>query len=61
MIRLNIIAEGKTEEVFAKRILTEHLAYAGVYVSVRRVQTGRKSGRIYRGGMTKKVFFAGAY
>ena len=52
MIRLNMIVEGKTEELFVKRMLTEHLACTGVYVSVRRVQTGRKAGRIYRGGMT---------
>ncbi|HXG64431.1 MAG TPA: DUF4276 family protein [Blastocatellia bacterium] len=52
--RLNILVEGQTEETFVRDVLSEHLANHQVYVSVRRVETGRdrKRSRIYRGGMT---------
>ena len=53
MVRLNIIVEGHTEETFVRDILSPHLAMHGVYVGgVRRVETGRKRGKIYRGGVT---------
>ena len=53
MVRLNIIVEGHTEETFVRDMLSPHLAMHGVYVGgVRRVETGRKRGKIYRGGIT---------
>jgi len=52
MARLNMIVEGQTEETFVRDLLREELAHRGVYVSVRRVETGRKHGRVHRGGMT---------
>jgi CRISPR/Cas system-associated protein Csm6 len=52
MIRINIVVEGHSEEEFVCRILGEYLAQAGIYVCARRVKTGRKSGRDYRGGVT---------
>lgn len=51
MIRLNIIVEGQTEETFVNKILGPHLGTVNVFVSARCVQTGRKRGRIFRGGM----------
>ncbi len=51
MIRLNIIVEGQTEETFVNKILRPHLSVFNVFVSARCVETGRKRGRIFRGGM----------
>lgn len=52
MKRLHITAEGQTEESFVNNILKQHLANYGVYADVRCVQTGRKKGRDFKGGMT---------
>jgi hypothetical protein len=52
MIRVNIIVEGHSEEQFVRDILSEHLAQRAIYVCARRVKTGRKSGKDYRGGVT---------
>ena len=52
MKRLHITAEGQTEESFVNKTLKQHLAQYGVYADVRCVLTGRKRGRIFRGGMT---------
>ena len=51
MIRLNMIVEGQTEETFARDVLTPHLARREVYVSARCVETGRRRGRHWRGGL----------
>lgn len=51
MIRLNIIVEGQTEETFVNKILRPHLAAFNVFVCARSVETGRKRGNIFRGGM----------
>lgn len=52
MIRLNIIVEGQTEETFVNKILGPHLGSFNVFVNARRVETGRKRGKIFRGGMS---------
>jgi len=52
MKRLHITAEGQTEESFVNDTLKPHLASYGVYADVRRVLTGKKHGKLYRGGMT---------
>lgn len=49
--RLNFIVEGQTEETFINRMITPHLADYCINVSVRCITTGRKRGRVYRGGM----------
>ena len=41
MIRLHITAEGQTEQTFAKRILTPHLARFDIVVDARCVLTGK--------------------
>ncbi|MDZ7759617.1 MAG: DUF4276 family protein [Desulfovermiculus sp.] len=51
MIRLHIVVEGQTEEAFVKRVLLEHLGALNIITDVRCVQTGRKRGRTYRGGI----------
>jgi hypothetical protein len=52
MIRINIVVEGHSEEQFVRDILGEYLAEKGIYIYARRVKTGRKSGKDYRGGVT---------
>ena len=52
VIRLNFIVEGQTEETFVNDVLIDHLSGSKVYGKVRRVETGRKGGSIFRGGMT---------
>ncbi|MEA3342306.1 MAG: DUF4276 family protein [Chloroflexota bacterium] len=52
VVRVNIIVEGQTEETFVRDLLQGHLANVGVYAVARCVVTGRKHGKIYRGGMT---------
>jgi len=49
--RLNFIVEGQTEETFVNRMIKPHLANYCINVSVRCVTTGRKRGRVFRGGM----------
>jgi hypothetical protein len=47
-----MIVEGQTEETFVRELLQEPLAYRGVYVQVRCVETRRRRSRVYRGGIT---------
>lgn len=49
--RLNIIAEGQTEETFVRDVLAPHLATCRVTAQCRRVETGRRGYRRYRGGL----------
>jgi hypothetical protein len=49
--RLNFIVEGQTEETFVNRMIRPHLATYAIHVNVRCVTTGRKRGRVFRGGM----------
>lgn len=51
MIRLNIIVEGQTEETFVNKLLGPHLGTFNVFASARCVETGRKRGKIFRGGI----------
>ena len=53
MSRLLILAEGQSEEVFARRTLAPHLTAFGVYASVTVLRTKRiMSGGAFRGGVT---------
>lgn len=49
--RLNIIAEGQTEERFVNETLTPYLGNFSIATCVRRVEFGRKRSKIYRGGL----------
>jgi hypothetical protein len=53
MPRLNMIVEGRTEELFVQEVISPALVAQEVWVSVRRVQTSvdKKLGRRYRGGL----------
>lgn len=51
MIRLHIIVEGQTEETFVNRVLASYLGNINIAVVARRVETSRRQGRIFRGGL----------
>jgi hypothetical protein len=53
MIRLHVTAEGQTEQNFANRVLTPHLANLNVFVDARCVLTSKdnRAGKEYRGGL----------
>ena len=54
MIRLNLTAEGKTEQQFAGDLLSRHLADFSVYLEKPRLASlGKKKGRVHRGGMDR--------
>lgn len=50
-LRLNITAEGPTEERFVKDILARHLDYFNISTDVRSVRTGKDRFKTYRGGL----------
>ena len=51
MINLNIIVEGQTEETFVRDVLAPYRGTRGIFAVARCVETGRKRGRIFRGGV----------
>jgi hypothetical protein len=58
MIRLNITAEGKTEQEFASMVLTPHLAARNVLLSKPRLAAlGKKAGLVHRGGVLRYLPF----
>jgi hypothetical protein len=52
MIRLNFIVEGKTEQAFIRDVITPYLSKYNIFATARCVETGRKRGKIYRGGLS---------
>jgi len=53
MIRLKIIVEGQTEDLFVKEILAEYLAIKGYSVDPIIILTSKKNGKPYRGGFRR--------
>jgi hypothetical protein len=51
VIRVNAVVEGQTEETFVQECLARHFVGFDVTLTPRRVEFGRKKGRIYRGGL----------
>ena len=51
-VRLQFIVEGQTEETFVNRTLRPHLAGLSIWAVARRVETSRKRGLTYRGGLS---------
>jgi len=53
MIRLHVIAEGQTEQLFVKNVLTPHLAAFNIYSDARSVLTSKdkRAHKEYRGGL----------
>ena len=50
MIRLHVLAEGQTEETFVNEILAPELGAHNVFADSHRITTGRRHGRLSRGG-----------
>jgi uncharacterized protein DUF4276 len=50
LIRLHLVVEEQTEEAFVNEILAPELSSAEVFVDAHSITTGRKGGRLYRGG-----------
>lgn len=49
-LRLHVVVEGQTEEGFANEILAPELGTHGIFIDAHRITTGRKHGRLHRGG-----------
>ncbi len=52
LVRLNFLVEGQTEQAFVVKVLAPVLAGADILCCAALVSTGRKHGRIFRGGVT---------
>jgi hypothetical protein len=51
LIRLHIVGEGPTEERFVKEVLGVHLGAHDIFADAHAVTTGRRYGRLFRGGL----------
>lgn len=49
-MRLHFVVEGQTEETFVRDLLSPELAPRGIFCDAHRITTGRRGGRVYRGG-----------
>lgn len=54
-IRLNITAEGQTEERFVKQTLSGYLGQFNISTDVRNVLTSKDKNKCYRGGLISYV------
>jgi hypothetical protein len=52
VVRLHAVVEGQTEETFVNQVLVPHLGANHIFVDAHRVTTGRKRGRLHRGGIS---------
>jgi len=52
MIRLHFLVEGATERTFVDELLKPELSRLNIFPDACCVQTGRKQGKIYKGGIT---------
>jgi hypothetical protein len=50
-MRLHFVVEGQTEETFVRNLLAPELGPMGIYCDAHRVTTGRRRGKVYRGGL----------
>jgi hypothetical protein len=50
-VRLHFVVEGQTEETFVRDMLAAELGANAVYCDVHRITTGRRKGKVFRGGM----------
>jgi hypothetical protein len=53
LIRLHFVVEGQTEEAFVNSVLGPELGACNVFADARRIETGRRHGRLFRGGLVK--------
>jgi Domain of unknown function (DUF4276) len=50
-MRLRFVVEGQTEETFVRDLLSLELTAQRIFCDAHRITTGRKSGKVYRGGL----------
>lgn len=50
-MRLHFVVEGQTEEAFVRDLLAPEMGAKGIYCDAHRVTTGRRGGKVYRGGL----------
>jgi hypothetical protein len=50
-VRLHFVVEGQIEETFVRDLLATELGANGIYCDVHRITTGRRKGKVFRGGM----------
>jgi Domain of unknown function (DUF4276) len=53
MIRLHLVVEGQTEEIFIREVLSLELASYSIIATAHRITTSRSSGVLHRGGFVK--------
>ena len=53
IVRLHTVAEGQTEETFANAVLRPHLAERSIFLDIRCIETGRRKGKVFRGGLAR--------
>ena len=53
LIRLHFVVEGQTEEAFVNNVLAPELGTRNVFANSRRIETGRRHGRLFRGGLVR--------
>jgi len=53
LIRLHFVVEGQTEEAFVNTVLAPELGTCNVFADARCIETGRRHGRLFRGGLVK--------
>lgn len=51
LVRLHFVVEGQTEETFVRDILAPDLGAYQIFCDAHRVTTGRRKGKVYRGGL----------
>lgn len=52
LIRLHVLAEGQTEESFVNEVLAPELGAHDIVANAHCITTGRRHGRLFRGGLT---------
>jgi hypothetical protein len=50
LIRLHVLVEGQTEESFVNQVLAPELGMHDIFADAHRITTGRRHGRMFRGG-----------
>ncbi|MGA3190744.1 MAG: DUF4276 family protein [Bryobacteraceae bacterium] len=50
LIRLHVVVEGQTEEGFLNEVVAPELGALGIFIDTHSITTGRKRGRLFRGG-----------
>jgi hypothetical protein len=53
LTRINVVVEGQTEETFIRDVLAPEFGARGIGLYARAIMTGRKKGRVHRGGWDK--------